>query len=288
MIAMKRFFWLWFCLFPVLQSNAQAPRSSLLWEVSGNGLKQPSYLFGTFHLLCRSDFPISDALKQKIESSEQFYGELAMDDPTLQMQLAMKMMMTDKTLASLMGAADFEKANASFQKIAGMPLSVFNNFKPFAALSMLTIKTIDCEDQLQPETEFAQLAKTKNIPILGLETVEEQVDVLNSEPLDSQITELKQILLNFDSVKQVMTEITRVYKTRNIDTLIQFMRSKGADSDFEQNLVIKRNHKWIPLIEKAMVLKPSFFAVGAGHLGGEEGVIALLKKKGYTVKPVLF
>jgi len=233
MIRLNKLYWLIFLLIPVLHGRAQTPRSSLLWEVGGNGLQQPSYLFGTFHLICRSDFRISDTLKQKITAVGQFYGELAMDDPGMQMQLAMKMMMPDKTLSSLMGAADFEKASESFQKIAGMPLVTFNNFKPFVALSLTVLHSIDCEDAVQPETEFAGLAKEHNIPILGLETIDEQINVINSEPLDSQVVSLKKILLNFDSVKQVMSELVTVYKTRNIDSLISFMRSKGTDNDLK-------------------------------------------------------
>jgi uncharacterized protein YbaP (TraB family) len=288
MIGVKYVFGLLFCAVSVLQSGAQPPRSSLLWEISGNSLQQPSYIFGTFHIICRSDFPITETLKQKITSSGQFYAELALDDPGMQMQLAMKMLMPDKTLSSLMTQTEFEKISTNFQKIAGMPLSMFNNFKPFVALSMVTINAIDCEDKLQPETEFMAMAKENNLPVLGLETMDDQVNAINSEPLDSQVTALKQTLLNFDSVKQVLQELIKVYKARNIDTLVAFMRSKGTDGDFETNLLVKRNRNWIPVMEKAMALKPSFFAVGAGHLGGNEGVIALLRKKGYTVKPVAY
>jgi uncharacterized protein YbaP (TraB family) len=280
--------WLLFCLLSVVSVQAQAPRSSLLWEITGNGLTQPSYIFGTYHVICRNDFPVSEILKQKITNSGQFYGELAMDDPGLQMQIMTKMILTGNTLSSLMGEADYAKASASFQKITGLPLSMFNNFKPFVPLTMAIVRTSDCEDVLQPDIEFMGLAKEKKIPILGLETADDQINAINSEPLDSQVTALKQILLNFDSVKHETNNIIAVYKTRNIDSLIAFMRTRGTDSEFEQNLIIKRNRNWIPVIEKAVALKPSFFAVGAGHLGGEEGVIALLRKKGYVVKPIAY
>jgi uncharacterized protein YbaP (TraB family) len=284
---MKRLYCVVLLAFSALLATAQPPKSSLLWEISGNGLKTPSYLFGTFHMMCRSDFEISEILKTKLVAAKQFYGEISMEDLGDQMKLARQMMMTDKTISAMMSEDEFSKAAASFQQITGMPLQMFNNFKPFMALSMVTLNSIPCTDKIQPETEFAALAKENRLTLLGLETIEDQVKAINTQPLDSQVKQLKMILLNYDSVKNVMQQIIAVYKKRNIDSIYAFMKS-GGEIDFENELIIKRNHNWIPLIEKAIADKPSFFAVGAGHLGGSEGVIALLRKRGYTLTPVKY
>ncbi len=269
-------------------ANAQtSPTSSLLWEISGNGLQQPSYIFGTFHMICRTEFEITDILKSKIASSQQFYGELAMDDPKLQMQMAMKLMMPDKSLSSLMGESDYKKVSENFQAITGMSLQMFDNFKPFVPLSLLALNGIACDDKMQPETEFVAIAKQNQMPILGLETVDDQVNAIDKEPLDSQVLSLKQMLLNFDSVKNMMQEMMAIYKKRDIDSLYAFMKIKG-DKDFETALLVDRNRNWVPIIEKAVTAKASFFAVGAGHLGGTEGVISLLRKRGYQVIPVKY
>ena len=286
---MKR---LWYVfLFIVLAGSttyAQPEKSSLLWEVSGNGLQQPSWLFGTFHILCKEDFTISDILKNKLQASKQFYGELDMDDPNLQMQIAMKMMMTDKTLESLMTEDDYKKVSGHFQQITGMSIKLFNNFKPFMPLSLLAINTIPCDNKIQPETEFTELAKKNNLPIFGLETVDDQINAIDKEPLYSQINEFKQTVMNFDSVKQVMSQLISVYKLRDVDSLYKFMKTAGANDSFEMDLIINRNRNWIPVIKKALTEKPTFFAVGAGHLGGPNGVISLLRKQGYRVTPVMY
>lgn len=284
---MKRLFCVVLFAFSTVLAIGQPSGSSLLWEISGKGLKAPSYLFGTFHMMCRTDFEFSDILKSKLVNAEQFYGEIAMEDMGNQMEMARKMMMTDKTLSGLMPAEDFRKAGASFQQITGMPLQLFDNFKPFMALSMVTINSIACTDKIQPETEFASLAKENKIPLLGLETIDDQMNAINAQPLDSQVQQLKTILLNFDSVKNVMNQLIAVYKKRNVDSIYSFMKS-GGEIDFEKELITKRNHNWIPLIEKAVADKPSFIAVGAGHLGGAEGVIALLRSRGYTLTPVKY
>lgn len=285
---MRRFLCFLFILFLTGKATtAVAQKSSLLWKISGNGLKQPSHIFGTFHIMCKDDFVFSDTLKKKIRSSKQFYGEIDMDDPGLQANLLMKMM-SEKTIQSQMSEADFKEANEQFQKITGLPLTSFNHFKPFMCLSALAINSISCKDKIQPETVFTQLAKENKIPMLGLETVTDQLDAIDREPLDSQINSLKKAVLNFDSVKHVMLQLIEVYKLRDVDSLYSFMKSTGATDDFETAMLDERNRKWIPVMSKAMAEKPSFFAVGAGHLGGSAGVISLLQKQGYTLTPVKY
>lgn len=284
----KAYYFVILCLFTGYTAEAQSKKSSLLWEISGNELQNPSYLFGTFHMMCKADFPVSDILINKIKSSKQFYGELKMDDPNLQSQLMLKMMMAGKTLESLMSAEEYKKVSENFQAITGMPIAGFNNFKPFIPLSFLAIQSISCGDKIQPETEFVEIAKANHLPIRGLETIDDQMEAIDKQPLDSQVNSLKQMVLNFDSVKNVMAEMITIYKQRDVDSLYAFMKRSGADDAFEQDLLIKRNKNWIPVIMKAMAANPSFFAVGAGHLAGEEGVISLLRKQGYTVTPVKY
>ncbi len=279
----------WFLFFLFTSTlQAQSPRSSLLWEVSGNGLQQPSYLFGTFHLLCKGDFTVSPELENKLKASRQFYGELKMDDPGLQTSMMSKLVMQGHTLQSLIGETDYTHVSQKFQSITGMPITLFNTFKPFLSLSMLVQKASDCADKVQPETEFVKVAKRLQLPVLGLETVEDQLNAIDKEPLDSQILSLKKTILNFDSVKLVMSKMMAVYQLRDIDSLQQFITSSGVNEMFTTEMINKRNANWIPLMQTAMQSKPSFFAVGAGHLGGTAGLISLLRKEGYRVTPLKF
>lgn len=286
MRSLKLFLWLT-ALVATGSVQAQRSPSSLLWQVSGKGLATPSYLFGTFHLMCRSDFSAEGVLKEKLAAAKQFYGEVAMDDPTISIQLGTKML-SASTLESMVTPEEYKHLGANFQNITGLPLTMFNNFKPFMALSLVTLSTITCADKIQPETELVKIAKEHQLPILGLETIDDQINAINKEPLDSQLNDLKRILNNFDSVKTIMADLTAVYKKRNVDSLYAFMKAAGTDGQFEQDLLIERNQRWIPVMEKAMKEKASFFAVGAGHLGGPEGVLNLLRKRGYRVTPVMY
>jgi len=275
-----------FALVISLPANAQQ-KSSLLWEISGKDFKQPSYVFGTFHAMCKTDFDFHDSIKSTLSKTSLLVEELDMTDASLQVKM-MQSLASSKTIASYFADSTFQQISKRFQEITGMPLTMLNNFKPFMGISLLMLKSLPCAEQVQPEMLLIQYAKTKNIPVKGLEQVEEQLATIDKQPLDSQAVSLQKMVMSFDSVQQAFTKLTQVYKQKNIDSLYAFMRSSGLDEAFETALLTERNLRWIPRIKSIAAKQPSFFAVGSGHLGGDQGVIALLRKEGYTVKPVLY
>lgn len=275
-----------FLLVYALPTQAQQ-QSSLLWEISGKDFKQPSYVFGTFHAMCKTDFDFHDSIKAKLSRTSLLVEELDMTDASMQVKM-MQSLASSKPMASYYPAAQFEQMNKRFQEITGVQLSMLNNFKPFMSMSMLLLKSLPCAEQVQPEMLLIQYAKTKNIPVKGLEQVEEQLAAIDKQPLDSQAVALQKMVMRFDSVQQAFTQLTEVYNKKHIDSLYHFMRGSGMDDAFETALLSERNLRWIPRIKAIATQQPSFFAVGAGHLGGDQGVIALLRKEGYTVKPVVY
>jgi uncharacterized protein YbaP (TraB family) len=261
-------------------------QSSLLWEVSGKDGKQPSYLFGSFHLMCKNDFSYGPKLSERIRQSEQFYAELDLTQSNMQAALMQGLTLKGTTLSELMGSPDYEKARTAFKQITGMDLQLFNQFKPFMSLNLLALYAIPCADKIQPETLLFQMAREQNIPVAGLETLADQLAAIDAQPIESQLKTFTTSLQNYDSVKLVMKQLLQVYQLNNSDSLYQFMQQNNNDDHFEKELIEKRNQRWIPVMDQAIRNKATFFVVGAGHLGGNSGLIALLRKMGYTLKPL--
>ncbi len=268
-------------------SFSQNVDQSLLWKISGKGLKEPSYVFGTFHMMCKDQFQISKPMEDALSSCKKYYGELDMDDPNMPENMKEFAKLKDgKTIDSYMDPKEFAAFDKKYQKITGMSLMLLKEYKPFLGMSFLILKTVPCKATVQPETELMHLAQKKQMEILGLETVEQQLKLLNKEPIDSQLAAMSKMVNNFDSSKQVMNDMIQVYLKKDVNALYQFMKDKGVNDNFESTMLIKRNKNWVPKMKKAMKESPSFFAVGAGHLGGKSGVLALLRKKGYKVEPI--
>lgn len=260
---------------------------SLLWKISGNGLKEVSYLYGTIHITCDDKLP-PKAIKA-MDETKQLYLELDMDDASLQQSMMGGMMMKEgKTLTSLSTAEDFKVVDEFLKEQLGYSAQLLNTIKPFMISAMLYPKLIDCEMK-SVEGSLMKLSKEQNEEILGLETVQEQLAVFDSIPYEVQMNELvKTAKNNLENDKIEMDSMLKIYKSEDINAMVTLMRESENEitSKFEGPLLTDRNKRWIPRIIKIASEKSTLFGVGAGHLAGENGVIQLLRKAGYTVEAV--
>ena len=282
-----RYVILFFTLFISLFSNAQELEKSLLWKISGNGLKKPSYLFGTIHLTC--DTSLDANTLNALETTEQLYLELDMDDKSIQMKLMKLMMMKDGAkLSTLLSPEDFKILDEFMKKNLNMSAKLFDSFKPFMISSMLFPKMLDCKSQ-SVESELMKITKEQNEEIFGLEKAEDQMKVFDEISYQDQAEELlKTVKDNLEKDKKEFQEMITIYQNKDIEGMLKMMSDSDnkITSENQDILLNDRNKKWIPIMVKIMKDKPTFFGVGAGHLAGEEGVIKLLRKQGYKVEAV--
>ena len=282
-----RYVILFFTLFISLFSNAQELEKSLLWKISGNGLKKPSYLFGTIHLTC--DTSLDANTLNALETTEQLYLELDMNDKSIQMKLMKLMMMKDGAkLSTLLSPEDFKILDEFMKKNLNMSAKLFDSFKPFMISSMLFPKMLDCKSQ-SVESELMKITKEQNEEIFGLEKAEDQMKVFDEISYQDQADELlKTVKDNLEKDKKEFQEMITIYQNKDIEGMLKMMSDSDnkITSENQEILLNDRNKNWIPIMIKTMKDKPTFFGVGAGHLAGEEGVIKLLRKKGYKVEAV--
>ena len=282
-----RYVLLLFTLFISLFSNAQELEKSLLWKISGNGLNKPSYLFGTIHLTC--DTSLDANTLNALETTEQLYLELDMDDKSIQMKLMKLMMMKDGAkLSTLLSPEDFKILDEFMKKNLNMSAKLFDSFKPFMISSMLFPKMLDCKSQ-SVESELMKITKEQNEEIFGLEKAEDQMKVFDEISYQDQADELlKTVKDNLEKDKKEFQEMITIYQNKDIEGMLKMMSDSDnkITSENQDILLNDRNKKWIPIMVKIMKDKPTFFGVGAGHLAGEEGVIKLLRKQGYKVEAV--
>ena len=271
-----------------VQSIAQRDKTNtLLWEISGNGLQQPSYMFGTIHMICKEDFLISEIVKQKFNSSKRVYLELDMDDPQLQVTLMQQMQLPSKeTLKNKLGESDFKKLDSFLQKEMNMNLVMFDKFKPMMVMSILAQRLLPCASMESYEINFVKMASEQKKELLGLEKVEEQIGVFDAIPDSLEIRSIMKMVNDFDTQKKEFTRMSAIYKSQDLEALYQLMVESPEMMDSQELLLDRRNRNWIPIMESAMKNSSTFFAVGAGHLGGSQGVLELLRKQGYVVKGI--
>lgn len=258
---------------------------TLLWEISGNGITAPSYLYGTFHLVCPADLIISPVIDEKLKSSKKLFLEMDMDDPTVMQKVQMGFLLKDSSWKALLKENEYNSLADSFKHLTNMPIDMFLKVKPFALLSFVMMGMMECQPTSWDLT-LAQKAKENNIEVKGLETPERELEAINTMSLQEQTDMLKEMLSNPDSTKKSLQQMIKIYKDKDLDALRDEMTSDKRFGDIETELLVKRNNEWVPEIEQQIKTEPTFFAFGAGHLAGENGIITLLKNKGYTVKAI--
>jgi len=285
---MKRIFLLSIIIIASFITDAQTPLAkTLLWQITGPGIASPSYLYGTIHLMCKDDIIVSTELRAKFYSTQQLYLELDMDDPSVLVKTMAHMnMKNDTTLNQLLPKPTYDSVSIAFQKITNIPLQMMQSMKPELISTAIYPSLLGCDGSEAWEQRFMQMAKANNMEIKGLEQIEDQLKIFDEIPYKTQAEELKETVLNIDSVKTSFTQMLDVYKHKDLDSLSKMMNDENDLSAFNDLLLVNRNKKWISEIIEQAKLKPTFFAVGAGHLGNTNGVINLLRKNGYTITPV--
>jgi uncharacterized protein YbaP (TraB family) len=271
-------------LFP---SNSEA--QSLLWKISGKGLPQESYLFGTIHLIPAKDFFMPRGTDSLLLTSKKLVIEMDISDPTLQMRLMGAMMLdSGKTLASLYTPKEYDYLVKKLEKDYSIPIAMLGNMKPILVQQSLMMKQMMGGDFKSYEKEFMAKVEGKDISIVGLETLEDQLGALNAMSLEEQAKGLLKAVKNPKEGEKSLDKLIEKYKKQDIDGLYNSINGKGEDlKKYEEDLLVNRNKNWIPKIAEMAGKERIFIAVGAAHLGGETGVINLLRKEGYTVEPVL-
>jgi uncharacterized protein len=247
---------------------------SLMWEVSGNGITKPSYLFGTIHRACVERLVLKPKQKKVLDNVQQLYLEIDISDSSVSIAAAAGMLLPGgQSLKDVMSAAEYRKVKKFFEKEMGSTM-------PFWSISNLR-----------------KLARKKEWSIKGLETAQEQLAVFDRMPIKDQVAQLIDAIDNRQKVRKQgikdYQELQTAYKNQDIVKLHVLISkdaesglSKVAHQQFLTALLDERNQKWIPIISRVAQEKPTFFGVGAGHLGGQQGVISLLRQAGYTVQPI--
>ncbi len=269
--------------------------NTLLWKISGNGLGQPSYLFGTIHMLCEEDAVLSTNLKKVIQHSDEVYFEVDLDNMLEMLMVMTKMQMNgDTTLQDLLSPEDYVKVESYFSrntKGLSIPFSMLDKMKPFFAASTLQQGHLPCEGMAVMEQVIMSEAKQYKKSIKGLETMSYQAGILDSIPYKLQAEQLVKYIdeeeKDNNNAAAETLEMLKAYNDQDLKKLEAMInKSDIGISSFTELLLYKRNRNWIKKLKDILPSKSLLIAVGAGHLPGQEGVIELLRKEGYTVEPV--
>jgi uncharacterized protein YbaP (TraB family) len=287
----------------VIGANAQ-----LLYKISGKDLQKPSYIIGTYHLANVGFVDKIPGVKDALTNTEQVYGELDMTDlqsadNMKKMQNAM-MLPEGQSLKTILTADQMKRLNAYLKKTMSVDMSSpmvekqMGKLTPQALVTQLTLLMFMTKHmgEFDPSSTFDQYfqaqAKKNNEPVGGFETVDFQIKtLLQSTPMKRQVEQLMCLIDHQDFMESMSDKIVNAFYAQDLTAVKAAMDEKIGNScdstpEEEDALINNRNADWLTKMPAIMSAKPTFFAVGAGHLPGDKGVLQLLKNAGYTVEGV--
>ena len=282
-----------YCLFFIF--GISTTQGQLLWKITGNGLKNPSYLFGTHHLIPIQFLDSVPGLYPAFNSTKMVVSEVVLNNLDATPAIRKAALLPDTiTIRGLLNQAEYEFVNQELTNTLRMSLDNLNKMHPSLISKLYELelykKYEHFDENTQSDTYFQLVAAKKGIPIAGLETVEQQVKLLFPENIKKETQLLVASIRNKEMLIQEMREMNRLYREGNLDALEvlanQSNKQWNVSEEENKKLIDDRNINWVKQLPDLIKNNSCFVAVGALHLPGNKGLIKLLKNEGYKVIPV--
>jgi len=280
--------------FTSLSSYGQDKYPSLLWEITGNGLEEPSYLYGTMHVSSKTAFYLGKPFYEAIKSVDQVALEL---EPELWFDEVLDGDFINRTFRSNPYLADYSYGKESWNQFEGrytFKESPFNNTKTIFAqnpemLNELLFRFYDMTGNFEEDTwldmYIYQSARKLNKKTLGLETFAYATKVMQ-KGYQAQLEDKDFREKDYSKMQELQDQLEPAYRDGNLDLLDSISKATSSEGMLKY-LLTERNVNFVNQMDSVMKNNSLFAAVGAAHLPGEDGCIEMLRERGFTLKPVL-
>jgi uncharacterized protein len=264
-----------------------APRG-FIWSIERDG--KTSWLVGSLHVLTPDAHPLPATMEQAFGKARTLMEETDVNDiasPEIMGVVATKGLFTNgESLQTILPPATYAML-AQRMTATGLPMDMVRMMRPWMAeitLSGLELQKAGFDPELGVDLHYRRKASANGMALSMLETPAEQIDYLAGLPMDVQVTQLRKTLEEGDAELKEVREIAAAWRagdTIAIERLL--LKSMKESPDFYQSLLVDRNRRWIPRIESCMSTGSCFIVVGAAHMVGTDGLIAMLRQKGYKI-----
>jgi len=283
------------------EAAATANASALLWRIERAG-HPTSYLFGTVHLTDERITSLSPAVEQALGDAKTIALEVSdLSDQATASVIAQStplVMFTDgQRLDGMLSKDEYQTVEKIISR-SGMPADLAALFKPWIITMILSVSECEREKVQQGarvlDMKLAEIGKARGMKIYGLETIPDQLRALAGVPQAQQLQMLRASLKFADRTNDLMETLVQLYLKRQIAAAMPFQIALArkvnigdeAFAGFQQKLLVERNEKMRAAAEPLLDEGGVFIAVGALHLSGDKGLVALLREAGYTVTAI--
>ena len=261
-----------------------------LWKVQGD--HNSVYLLGSIHVLSKQAYPLKPVLEHAFDDANQVVFEI---DLTRFTRKSFK--------EEFSRTAYYPPGQSLSKKLTPRTIELLNRILPFygwslqkvervkpwflaEALSSRTLEMAGFSDQFGIDLYFYRKAKAAGKPVLGLETLRDQAEIFDRFNDEQNEQYLLSTLSGLPAYAEMIRQLVSAWRNGDVESLDRLLnQDKRADPATHDVLFSRRNSKWLPEIERFAHGDANYLIiVGAGHLVGEDGVVAQLRRAGYSVQ----
>jgi len=258
---------------------------NLLWKISGKGIKEPSYLFGTIHITDKRVFSFDSTVYKALDACDALALEMIMDELKKE-DVEKHMLLTKGTLKDLFTEEEWKTVQKEFTNKTGNSILPFMKMKPFFVYSQLIQAGMSKDMPEALDMFLLKKYRSDKKTVLGIEVLADQIGAIDQIDLKEQGQMLFKALEDTLTETDQFEELIETYLKQDLNRMLEMMKDSSLPEKFNQAFLVGRNVKMAVNIAKYSKKQKTFNAIGAAHLPGEKGVIELLRKKGYTVEPI--
>lgn len=247
-------------------------------------MEQPSFLFGTMHVKDQRAFRYQQQVYECIRQCDAFALEFDLREADAGATANMMDLPAGMSLQSLLRPKHYKKLRKIFKKSTGIDLAFFNHSQPILITNLLTESILSSDKAIVLDHQLWQYASQLEKLTLGIESFEEQMQILQQISIEDQLKSLVSAAKNFKRFRHQILRMTDLYAEGNIQKLHKSARKslKGM----RRLMLYDRNERMAERIALLAGEQSICVAIGAGHLAGKKGVLSLLKQRGACLRPI--
>jgi uncharacterized protein len=258
-------------------------QKTLIWRFRTEGSAHVNYLLGTMHVRDNQAFTFETAMKKRLLECQIFATEFNLDDADLTIAQAAMLLPEGVSLSTLLSKKLHQKVSVFLSRKLNEDIKNYEHFKPIV-FSKIIAEAVLSNDRLLPLDDMLfQFARENDRILRGVETFEEQINILNAMSLKGQIKSLKDMVGGFPKVRKELLKTAEWYAEADLEQL--YKSARGSIKGNRRLMIFDRNALMARRIADMARENTVCAAIGAGHFWGEKGVLNCLRKLGFVVEP---
>jgi len=258
-------------------------RESLLWEIEASD-GRINYVYGTIHLQDDRVFIFADEVIERIRQVDVLACEVSLDDMDPARWQTTFHLPPGQYLEALIGAKKFKRLIQFSNRHLKLPAFHLNRLSPFMVMNLMSQAFFQSDQTVNLDTYFFETARQMGKIVTGLESFEEQLSYVTRISMVEQVRALKKGLAQENKLKQQHEQALCYYQEQRVNAL--YKQSRKSLGKWRKMMLNERNQKMVTAFKEIRNHQTVLAAIGAAHLPGQFGMLRLLKKVGFQIRPI--